>query len=48
LDAAGGGDGASAYDRKRLVTALSFRVTDGAEGPPAPPLTVPNRGAMTE
>lgn len=48
LDAAGGGEGAGAYDRKRFVTALSFRVTDGLEGPPAPPLTVPKRGAMAE
>ena len=48
LDAAAGGEGAGAYDRKRFVTALSFRVTDGLEGPPAPPLTVPKRSAMTE
>jgi hypothetical protein len=47
LDAAGGGEGTGAYDRKRFVTALSFRVPDGLEGPPAPPLTVPKR-AMTE
>lgn len=47
LDAAGGGEGAGAYDRKRFVTALSFRVADGLQGPPAPPLTVPKR-AMTE
>jgi hypothetical protein len=43
-DAGGGGQGADAYDRKRLVTALSFRIAEGLEGPPAPPLTVPKRG----
>jgi len=43
-DAAGGGEGAGAYDRKRFVTALSFRVADGLEGPPVPPLNVPKRG----
>jgi hypothetical protein len=48
LDAAGGGEGAGAYDRKRFVTALSFRVTEGAEGPPPPPLNVPKRGAMAD
>jgi len=46
-DSAGGGEGAGAYDRKRFVTALSFRVTDGIEGAPALPVTVPKR-AMTE
>jgi Domain of unknown function (DUF4198) len=46
-DNKGGGEGASAYDRKRFVTSLSFKVAQGAEGPPAPPLTVPKR-AMTE
>lgn len=45
-DPAGGGEGAGAYDRKRFVTALSFRVADGLEGPPAPPVTVPKRGGM--
>ncbi len=43
-DAAGGGEGAGAYDRKRFVTVLSFRVADGLQGPPAPPVTVPRRG----
>lgn len=38
-----GGEGAGAYDRKRLVTALSFCVADGLAGPPAPPVTVPKR-----
>lgn len=47
LDAKSGGEGANAYDRKRFVTTLSFRVTEGMQGPPAPPLTVPKR-AMTE
>jgi hypothetical protein len=47
VDALGGGEGAGAYDRKRFVTALSFRVADGLEGPPVPPVTVPKR-AMTE
>jgi hypothetical protein len=42
LDAAGGGEGAGAIRRKRFVTALSFRVAEGLEGPPAPPLTVPS------
>ena len=46
-DSASGGEGAGAYDRRRFVTALSFRVTEGAEGAPVPPLTVPKR-AMTE
>jgi len=43
VDATGGG----AYDRKRFVTSLSFRLADGLEGPPVPPVTVPKR-AMTE
>ncbi len=47
VDAKAGGEGANAYDRKRFVTTLSFRVAEGMEGPPAPPLTVPKR-AMTE
>jgi hypothetical protein len=38
-----GGEGATAYDRKRSVTALSFRVAEGLAGPPAPPVTVPKR-----
>lgn len=46
-DNKGGGEGASAYDRKRFVTSLSFKIAQGAEGPPAPPVTVPKR-AMTE
>ena len=48
VDAKAGGEGAGAYDRKRFVTTLSFRVTEGLEGPPVPPLTVPKRGAMPE
>jgi hypothetical protein len=47
VDAKAGGEGAAAYDRKRFVTALSFKVADGMEGPPAPALIVPKR-AMTE
>jgi hypothetical protein len=47
VDAKAGGEGAGAYDRKRFVTSLSFKVTQGLEGPPAPPLVVPKR-AMTE
>jgi hypothetical protein len=47
LDAKGGGEGAGAHERKRFVTTLSFRVTEGLEGPPAPPLVVPKR-AMRE
>jgi len=48
LDTKAGGEGANAYDRKRFVTTLSFRVTEGLEGPPAPPLIVPKRAAMPE
>jgi hypothetical protein len=47
VDATAGGEGAHAYDRKRFVTSLSFKVAQGLEGPPAPPLTEPKR-AMTE
>ena len=47
VDAKAGGEGAGAYDRKRFVTSLSFKVTQGMDGPPAPPLVVPKR-AMTE
>ena len=47
VDTRAGGEGTGAYDRKRFVTSLSFKVTQGLEGPPAPPLTVPKR-AMTE
>jgi hypothetical protein len=47
VDAKAGGEGAGAYDRKRFVTSLSFKVARGLEGPPAPPITVPKR-AMTE
>lgn len=47
VDGKAGGEGANAYDRKRFVTSLSFKVAQGLEGPPAPPLTVPKR-AMTE
>ncbi len=48
LDTRAGGEGANAYDRKRFVTTLSFRVTEGLEGPPAPRLVVPQRAAMPE
>jgi hypothetical protein len=47
VDARAGGEGAGAYDRKRFVTSLSFKVADGLEGPPAPALVVPKR-AMKE
>ena len=47
VDAQAGGEGAGAYDRKRFVTSLSFKVTQGMDGPPAPPLVIPKR-AMTE
>ena len=47
VDTKAGGEGAGAYDRKRFVTSLSFKVARGLEGPPAPPITVPKR-AMTE
>jgi hypothetical protein len=47
VDARAGGEGTGAYDRKRFVTSLSFKVAQGLEGPPAPPLTVPKR-AMAE
>ena len=44
-----GGEGAGAYDRKRFVTSLSFKVTQGMDGPPAPPrVFVPKRASMTE
>jgi uncharacterized GH25 family protein len=43
VDGKSGGEGGGAYDRKRLVTALSFRVADGLAGPPPPPITVPKR-----
>ena len=44
VEAKPGGEGADAHDRKRFVTALSFKVAQGMEGPPAPALTVPKRG----
>lgn len=47
VDAKAGGEGAGAYDRKRFVTSLSFKVAQGLEGPPAPALIVPKR-AMKE
>ena len=47
VDAKAGGEGAGAYDRKRFVTSLSFKVAEGMEGPTAPALVVP-KGAMTE
>jgi hypothetical protein len=47
VDAKAGGEGAGAYDRKRFVTSLSFKVAQGMEGPPAPALVVPKR-AMKE
>ena len=43
VDGKPGGEGAGAYDRKRFVTSLSFRVADSLAGPPAPPVTVPKR-----
>jgi hypothetical protein len=47
VDARPGGEGADAHDRKRFVTALSFKVAQGREGPAPPALTVPKR-AMVE
>src|SRR5262249_50836672 len=43
VEAKPGGAGAGAYDRQRFVTSLSFKVAEGADGPPQPPLTVPKR-----
>ena len=49
VDTKAGGEGTGAYDRKRFVTSLSFKLTEGMDVPPAPPLVVPKRGgAMTE
>jgi hypothetical protein len=45
-DSKAGGEGEGAYDRKRFVTSLSFKVAQGLEGPPAPPLVVPKRATM--
>ncbi len=47
VDARAGSEGANAFDRKRFVTSLSFKVAQGMEGPPAPALIVPKR-AMKE
>jgi uncharacterized GH25 family protein len=47
VDPKAGGEGAGAYDRQRFVTSLSFKMSEGAEGPPAPALVVP-KPAMTE
>jgi hypothetical protein len=47
IDAKAGGEGAGAYDSKRFVTSLSFKVAQGLAGPAAPPITVPKR-SMTE
>lgn len=35
--------GEEAYDTIRCASTLSFRVADGLQGPPAPPLVVPKR-----
>lgn len=43
LDATAGSHAGEAYDTMRFVTTLSFRVAEGLEGPPRPPITVPKR-----
>jgi hypothetical protein len=43
LDPTPGKHGDEAYDGKRLVSTLSFRMTDGAEGPPPPSAATPHR-----
>ena len=42
LDATAGTQGSEAYDSKRLVTTLSFRVAEGMQGPAAPPPAKPH------
>jgi uncharacterized GH25 family protein len=43
LDPTPGTKGGEAYDGKRLVSTLSFRVADGADGPSPPPAARPHR-----
>ena len=43
FDATGGTRGSEAYESMRLVTTLSFRVADGGEAPPTPPVYTPKR-----
>lgn len=43
LDATAGTLGSEAYEAMRLVTTLSFRVADGGEAPPTPPVYTPKR-----
>ena len=43
LDTTPGTQVGEAYDGKRLVSTLSFRVADGAEGPSPPPTATPHR-----
>jgi len=42
-DATPGKLGEEAYDTMRFASTLSFRVTDGLQGPPQPPVTTPKR-----
>ena len=42
-DATPGKLGAEAYDTMRFASTLSFRVTDGMQGPVAPPAATPKR-----
>ena len=42
-DATPGKLGEEAYDTMRFASTLSFRVTDGLQGPVAPPVTTPKR-----
>jgi hypothetical protein len=42
-DATPGKLGEEAYDSVRCASTLAFRVTDGTQGPPAPPLVTPKR-----
>jgi hypothetical protein len=43
VDPKPGSQGGEAYDGKRLVSTLSFRTSDGAEGPSPPPPATPHR-----
>jgi hypothetical protein len=43
LDATPGSHNGAAYDGKRFVTTLFFRVADGMQGPPQPPVHTPKR-----
>jgi hypothetical protein len=43
LDPTAGSHAGAAYDGMSFVTTLSFRVADGLQGPPQPPVTVPKR-----